>query len=539
MVEQERGLTQDFTHSLLRQLPLQPPLPHKAVYDLPRAPWINSISNCMPTLEHLILLFTKREMRFLEGMGATLALGILERSILIHSEGCTPLLTPEKIIVPGDYLPLVPYVRSQCTELSIIDAFIQLVDYIKRCIQEKEVELLAEICEQGSKSTLKRMSKIISNYFCGKSPYDLKKDTGTLFTAAELGLTRVDDVRSFTSCFSMIPFTIDLSLSDQDDYDLRDKHMQALSFQTVLENEAPKTSAKLTNNDPPNSSSSSSSSGYSTSSSKEPPAKKLSLNSTHELLLADSKKYQKPVALGKQTPLMTAVYNKDSVALNENLSFLGHATKKMLTLDIDGETVSFPPGTTALMIAARIGFLDGVRLLIREARIRNVRDETAIMMAAVGNHANCIEELVPYEVRTRDMYGYTSLMKTAQLNNYDAARVLCLHESGLMSRRHRSALHMAADRVNVDVVRLLAKYEARLLDAKGETALLISITKANRDMIVALGPLEGNLSSMDGQTPLGRLGKYKKKFASREIYDECRKAIMLCEKKPTKDLRAD
>lgn len=25
---------------------------------------------------------------------------------------------------------------------------------------------------------------------------------------------------------------------------------------------------------------------------------------------------------------MTAVYNKDSVALNENLSFLGHATKK-------------------------------------------------------------------------------------------------------------------------------------------------------------------------------------------------------------------
>lgn len=536
MTELERNSVQSSAYYFNKQLPLQTALPYKAIYDLPRVAWANSTSRCMPTLEDLTALFIKREVRFLEGMGATLALGILERSMLIHSEGCTPLLSPEKIVVPGDYLPLIPYVRSQCTEISIIDAFVQLVKRIQCCIQEKEVELLTEICEQSSTLTLKRMSKVLSSYFHGKTPYDLRKDTGTLFTAVELGLTSVDDVRSFTSCFSMVPFVIDLSMSDQDDYNSQESHIQALSLHAMLGGEAPKTPTQLTNGD---SSANSGRYGCTTSTSEEPPMKKTSLANSHELFLADSKRYQKPVALGGKTPLMDAVYNKDSVALNENLSFLGHATEKTLVLDIDDKTVSFPPGTTALMIAARTGFLDGVRLLIREVRIRNMRDETAIMMAAIGNHTNCIEELVPYEVRTRDMYGYTSLMKAAQLNNYDAARVLCLHESGLTARKRRSALHMAVERANVDTVRLLAKHEARIPDAKGETGLLISITKANRDMIVALGPLEGNIPALNGQTPLNRLMKYKSKFASTEAYEECRNAIMLCEKKPAKDQRKD
>lgn len=549
MSEPECNIAQGSANDLLNQLPLQSALQCKAVYDLPRAPWMISASNHMPTLDGLISSFSKREMMFLDGMGIKLALGILERSILIHSEDCTPLLVPEKIIVPANRLPIIPYVRFHCTEASIIEAFVQLFKCIKCCIQEKEAKLLTEICEQSSKTTLKQMYKALSEYFQGESLCGSKRDNGTLFTATELGLSKVDNIRSFNTCFSMLPVATNFTLDEQfDDKPFDNKYKQApCSRQSSPEDEAP---TDLVQSDSDSQFDSPSNSDYSISTNSiisnsddetvdEPPKKKVPLSNTQELLLADSKKYQKPVVVGRKTYLMTAAYNKDLAALDKYISFLGYAAKKRLTLTIDNKPISFHPGSTALMIAARVGFLEGVKLLIKEVRIRNTKDETAIMMAAMGNHVSCVKELIPYEVRTKDIYGYTSLMKAAQYNSYDAAKVLCTHESKITARSHRTALHMAAERKHVDIVRLLGKYEAKIPDARGETGLLISILKANKDMILALGPLEGGVSAMNGQTPLERLEKYQHKFASTEIYEECRDAIMLGEKKSAKTQRKD
>jgi len=54
-------------------------------------------------------------------------------------------------------------------------------------------------------------------------------------------------------------------------------------------------------------------------------------------------------------------------------------------------------GNTALMYAAQVGFLQGVKALLEEAKMRNKQQKTALMTAAFMGHEQIVRLLAKHE----------------------------------------------------------------------------------------------------------------------------------------------
>ncbi|TNJ27965.1 Ankyrin repeat protein 3 [Giardia muris] len=148
-------------------------------------------------------------------------------------------------------------------------------------------------------------------------------------------------------------------------------------------------------------------------------------------------------------------------------------------------------GWTALMWAAHDDHARCARILLSEAGKRSTKNcgifppgITALMIAARRNHLEIVELLLPREQGLRDNNGWTALMLAASKANTECARLL-LSEAGAQSSEERTfslngskitlpsgvtALMLAAHENHPKVVELLLPYEQGMTDSNGHTA---------------------------------------------------------------------
>ncbi|TNJ28280.1 Ankyrin repeat protein 2 [Giardia muris] len=125
---------------------------------------------------------------------------------------------------------------------------------------------------------------------------------------------------------------------------------------------------------------------------------------------------------------------------------------------------------TSLIDAAETGNIAAVRALLAQARQRNEKGETALMLAAKRGHAQIVELLRGKEAHLKDSYGYTALMHAAKYNRTEAIKLLLESERGMQNSNGGTALSIAACAGNVDAVELL-RDEVHIKNNNGENAI--------------------------------------------------------------------
>lgn len=93
--------------------------------------------------------------------------------------------------------------------------------------------------------------------------------------------------------------------------------------------------------------------------------------------------------------------------------------------------------TTAMMVAARAGHVEVVRLLNHETQLRDHRGRTALMYAAIEGHIACVHELLTMELHYTDFQGYTAF-SYALLNGHEVCALQLFQESTQCDRDGKS-----------------------------------------------------------------------------------------------------
>ncbi|CAL6043305.1 Protein_21.1 [Hexamita inflata] len=114
-------------------------------------------------------------------------------------------------------------------------------------------------------------------------------------------------------------------------------------------------------------------------------------------------------------------------------------------------------GQTALMISCENKFLDGVKILLGEAGMKDENGQTALMIAAQSNFLEAVM-LLKAELKQQDGDGFTALIYAAQENNPEIIKEL-LEEKNLEDSDGLTALENAIMRGTWEAVRALWKTE--------------------------------------------------------------------------------
>ncbi|TNJ28407.1 Ankyrin repeat protein 1 [Giardia muris] len=218
------------------------------------------------------------------------------------------------------------------------------------------------------------------------------------------------------------------------------------------------------------------------------------------------------------TALMWAARSGATECIPCLLCEAGIRTTESVTLAGGG---SYPPGTTALMLAAAYGRLEIVQILRSyELGFRDADNHTALWHArsnawnpATGQKlpnghpavaASLLAERDPDSsvmIRLpRPSRGYTALMHYVLMGDLENAQAH-LHEAGRQTETGKTALMLAAEQGNSDLVSLLSSLELKRQDGMGWTALMYAVSQDRKDCIEPLHD-EISLLNWNGQTAL-------------------------------------
>lgn len=200
------------------------------------------------------------------------------------------------------------------------------------------------------------------------------------------------------------------------------------------------------------------------------------------------------------TPLMVAIYSKSLPDVEQYLGYTGHGK-----LD----------GTTALMLAAELGFTEAVKML-KDKENGFVRDDgtTALKIAKDAGHNDIVALL------SQKSYDEVSAIPTnadVQLELHEAVRNfqteeirrLAISSATLRDHKGRTALMVAASIGNSAAVEILLQLEGRLQDAHGTTALMLAAEQGHLDCVRLLSQKEKAIHDNSGYDALFYMARSK------------------------------
>ncbi|TNJ28871.1 Ankyrin repeat protein 1 [Giardia muris] len=186
------------------------------------------------------------------------------------------------------------------------------------------------------------------------------------------------------------------------------------------------------------------------------------------------------------TPLINAALARNLALCRKNLS------------DVRKVDAS---GRTALMHAAKIGFIEGIHLLAgHECGIHDKSGLTALMLAAMNGKSEVVLFLRTFEARLKDNMGRTALYYALEAGNLVAAEMLREAEGinigTLATKGTRTALMEAAMSGNIVHVFCLLPFQSRLQDPQGKTALMYAVERSRLSCVQLLAPHEAGITTL-------------------------------------------
>lgn len=166
-------------------------------------------------------------------------------------------------------------------------------------------------------------------------------------------------------------------------------------------------------------------------------------------------------------------------------------------------------GSTALMLAAREGYIDIVRAIVAESdELGKINHEgsTALALAAAGGYTECLKFLYSSYLSkgiSPANQGFSRLMLDASLNNVDAVQLgINKGEARNVSSTGLTALMYATINNSVESVLLLAPYEIKMTTGSGITALMLASKMGHALCAKALVNEELGMQSIQGWSAL-------------------------------------
>lgn len=156
---------------------------------------------------------------------------------------------------------------------------------------------------------------------------------------------------------------------------------------------------------------------------------------------------------------------------------------------------------TALMMAAREGNTECIKLLLAEVGIVTAKGETALMYAA-QNGCLAATQLLLCEVRKQNYYGETALMYAVQNGFVHIVSLLAAREAQLQRKDGLTALMLAAKLGRGRCVAILMHHEAQMRSSLGETALELALKYRHGHCADLLLDYESGLICSNGASPL-------------------------------------
>lgn len=159
-------------------------------------------------------------------------------------------------------------------------------------------------------------------------------------------------------------------------------------------------------------------------------------------------------------------------------------------------------GDTELILAAAAGKASVVQQYIMQAGMSNVQNQTAMMMAAMYGHSDCVALLIESEYGLHDSAGKTALMYAAENGHAGCVGLLKEAEGGLSNAIGQTALMLAATAGSEVCVHLLLTLESGMKDAAGVTALMYAVLHERLSCVNVLMLCEARIVNLEGETAL-------------------------------------
>lgn len=162
-------------------------------------------------------------------------------------------------------------------------------------------------------------------------------------------------------------------------------------------------------------------------------------------------------------------------------------------------------GCTALMFAAGNGHVKCIKLLVKEARMKDQKGLTALMYAVMNRNKDTALALIKDEAGMQDNQGFTALMHAAMDNNVEMVSILIKKAAGKELKKQNTkgetALMLATSYWNSEIAEYLVK-EARLVNTDGSTALMYAAKNGNVNYVKLLSPKEAGMKALNGDRAL-------------------------------------
>lgn len=162
-------------------------------------------------------------------------------------------------------------------------------------------------------------------------------------------------------------------------------------------------------------------------------------------------------------------------------------------------------GRTALMFAAGNGHTKCIKLLVKEARMKDQQGLTALMYAVINKYKDTTLVLIKDEAGMQDNQGFTALMHATMSNSIDMVSILIKKAAGKELKkqniRGETALMLATQYWNSEIADHLIK-EARMANIDGSTALMYAAKSGNVNYVKLLVSKEAGMKALNGDRAL-------------------------------------
>lgn len=183
-------------------------------------------------------------------------------------------------------------------------------------------------------------------------------------------------------------------------------------------------------------------------------------------------------------------------------SYTSPPSPGILRSESRGQRYNMVEGDTELILAAATGKASAVQQYIMQAGMSNAQGQTAMILAAMYGHSDCVALLLECEHGLRDAAGKTALMYAAENGHAGCVGLLKEAEGGLSSAIGQTALMLAATAGSEVCVHLLLTLESGMKDAAGTTALMHAVLHEKLSCVNILMLCEARITNLEGETAL-------------------------------------